>query len=122
MAKLKLFVVRIEGWIPILFVVSGYSKTQILAIIKRKFPKHFDKFDFEVMKPIILNQGTFFAIDPDLNLLEDDNEIEIWFDEEFGSYYEDDDVINIEIEDKEIEEKSEEKSDEKISEEELQWA
>jgi hypothetical protein len=119
MAKLKLFIVRVEDWIPILFIVSGYSKAQILAMIKRKFPKHFDQFDFEVMKPIILNQGTFFAIDPELNVLDDDSEIKLWFDEEFESYAEDGEVINIEIED----DKSEEKSDEKIPEkEELQWA
>ena len=118
MPKLKLFIVRVEDWIPVLFFISGYSKTQVLTMIKRKFPEHFDKFDFKVMKPIILSQETFFAIDPDLNLLEDDNEIKIWFDEEFDTYYEDGDVINIEIEDDE----SEEKSDEKISEKELQWA
>jgi len=119
MAKLKLFLVRVEDWIPILFVVFGYSKTQVLAMIKRKFPEHFERFDFEVMKPIVLNQGTFFAIDPDLNLLEDDSEIKLWFDEEFEDCYEDGEVINIETEDNKLEEKSDEKIPEK---EKLQWA
>jgi len=119
MAKLKLFIVRVEDWIPILFVVSGYSKTQILAAIKGKFPEHFEKFDFEVMKPIMLNQGTFFAIDPELNVLDDDSEIKIWFDEEFESYYEDVEIMNIETEDNKLEEESDEKISEK---EKLQWA
>lgn len=120
MAPLKLYVVRIEDWLPILFVMTGYHKRQVIAVLKAKFPDNYERFEFEISPPIKINQGTFFAIDPDLNVLEENKDIKIWFDEEFGMVIEEvDENIEDVIIDVETDE-SEEKSDD-ISEE-VQWA
>jgi len=128
MAELKLFIVEVEEWMPFILVISGYSKDDALTKIKERFPENLDETNVSILSPLSINQSTFFAIDPDLNILEDDKEVNIWFNEVFVPLVIDsaDDCGN----DCEIttingdpqEEKEEEKVDDMAEKKETQWA
>jgi len=93
MSKLQIFPIIVNDYVPFMIITLAYNKKQALSSAKTMFPTLFtsfdlDKDDIDVLFPIKLEQGNTFVIDPEMYLIDNDNDLEFWLGEN-GKYYDD---------------------------------
>ncbi len=85
MSKLKLYPLMVNDFIPFICLVVGDNDEQVIKQAELKFPALKDMGDFEILDPISLDEGSIFVIDPELYILNENDDVKYWLND--GSEY-----------------------------------
>lgn len=86
MSELKLFPVTVNDFIPFLCFVVGKTSEQALKQAAETFPSLKAMGDLEVLEPRKLNIGDTFVVDPELYIIDDNEDVKYWLGDS-SSYY-----------------------------------
>jgi len=86
MSKFKLYPITVNDFIPFICFVIGETTEQALIQAAETFPSLKVMGDLEVLDPINLDLGDSFVVDPELYIINNDDDIKYWLGDT-SSYY-----------------------------------